>query len=136
MAITEGSLDTGVTLVPRWLRMAAAVKYSGLSKSYLYPAISEGKIRSVCLRAHEDATRGIRLVDRLSLDEFILTQNEAAETRIAAQREKIASRRKALAARQTRLEQKAAALESNADPRMEGPNPGTLVAGVRTPLDI
>jgi hypothetical protein len=95
--------------------MAAAVKYSGLSKSYLYPAISEGKIRSACLRAHEDATRGIRLVDRLSLDEFIITRNEATEARIAAQREKIVSRREALAARHTRLEQKAEELESNAD---------------------
>jgi replicative DNA helicase len=71
MRITEGPLDTRVALVPRWLRVAAAVKYSGLSKSYLYPAITEGKIRSACLRAHGGASRGIRLIDRFSLDEFV-----------------------------------------------------------------
>ena len=136
MSIIEGPLDTRVALVPRWLRMAAAVKYSGLSKSYLYPAIVDGKIRSACLRAHQEATRGIRLVDRLSLDEFIIARNEGVETRIAAQREKVASRLEALGGHQARLKQRAAKLESNAKHGKKRSNPETLVTGVRTPLDV
>ena len=48
MLTTEIQQDTHsgpVTLNPRWLRIPAALKYSGLSRSRLYELLSEKKIR-------------------------------------------------------------------------------------------
>jgi len=61
-----------VTLNPRWLRIPAAVKYSGLSRSRLYELLSERKIRSICVKSHKGAERGVRLLDRESIDTFKL----------------------------------------------------------------
>jgi hypothetical protein len=75
MLTTEIQQDTHsgpVTLNPRWLRIPAAVKYSGLSRSKLYELLSEGKIRSICLKSHKAAERGMRLLDRESIDTFML----------------------------------------------------------------
>jgi len=79
MLTTEIQQDTHsgpVTLNPRWLRIPAAVKYSGLSRSRLYELLSERKIRSICLKSHKGAERGVRLVDREldreSIDTFML----------------------------------------------------------------
>ena len=76
MLTTEIQQDTHsgpVTLNPRWLRIPAAVKYSGLSRSRLYELLSERKIRSICLKSHKGAERGVRLLDRESIDTFMLT---------------------------------------------------------------
>ena len=67
-----------VTLHPRWLRIPSAVKYSGLSRSRLYELIVEGSIKSICLKSHRDALRGVRLVDRESVDLFMESLQEAA----------------------------------------------------------
>ena len=70
MLSTEIQQDTHtgpVTLHPRWLRIPSAVKYSGLSRSRLYELIAEGSIKSICLKSHRDALRGVRLVDRESV---------------------------------------------------------------------
>ena len=75
MLTTEIQQDTHsgpVTLNPRWLRIPAAVKYSGLSRSRLYELLSERKIRSICLKSHKEAERGVRLLDRESIDTFML----------------------------------------------------------------
>jgi hypothetical protein len=75
MLTTEIQQDTHsgpVTLNPRWLRIPAAVRYSGLSRSRLYELISEGKIRSICLKSNKGAQRGMRLLDRESIDSFML----------------------------------------------------------------
>jgi hypothetical protein len=75
MLTTEIQQDTHsgpVTLNPRWLRIPAAVKYSGLSRSRLYELISEGKIQSICLKSNKRAERGVRLLDRESIDSFML----------------------------------------------------------------
>jgi hypothetical protein len=75
MLTTEIQQDTHsgpVTLNPRWLRIPAAVKYSGLSRSRLYELLSERKIRSICLKSHKGAERGVRLLDRESIDTFML----------------------------------------------------------------
>ena len=75
MLTTEIQQDTHsgpVTLNPRWLRIPAAVKYSGLSRSKLYELLAEGKIRSICLKSHKAAERGMRLLDRESIDTFML----------------------------------------------------------------
>jgi hypothetical protein len=75
MLTTELQQDTHggpVTLNPRWLRIPAAVKYSGLSRSKLYELLSEGRIKSICVKSHKGAERGIRLLDRESVDSFML----------------------------------------------------------------
>jgi hypothetical protein len=81
MLTTEIQRDTHsgpVTLNPRWLRIPAAVKYSGLSRSRLYELLSERKIRSICVKSHKGAERGVRLLDRESIDTFMLAlQSEA-----------------------------------------------------------
>jgi hypothetical protein len=61
------------TLQPPWLKVPAAVSYSGINRAKLYILMAEGQIKSasVCSRG---SSRGIRLVDRLSLDAF-LTKN-------------------------------------------------------------
>ena len=81
MITTDIQQDTytgPVTLNPRWLRIPSAVKYSGLSRSRLYELIVEGSIKSICLKSHRDALRGVRLVDRESVDLFMERLQEAA----------------------------------------------------------
>ncbi len=75
MLTTEIQQDTHsgpVTLNPRWLRIPGAIKYSGLSRSRLYELLAEGKIRSICLKSHKGAARGVRPLDRESIDSFML----------------------------------------------------------------
>jgi hypothetical protein len=59
-----------VNLKPRWLKVCTAVKYSGISRAVLYRLLAQGKIRSSSLRSR-GALRGIRLIDRDSLDAYI-----------------------------------------------------------------
>jgi hypothetical protein len=59
------------TLQPRWLKVPAAVSYSGLSRAKLYVLMAEGQIKSASVRSR-GRSRGIRIIDRLSLDEFLL----------------------------------------------------------------
>jgi hypothetical protein len=71
MLTTEIQQDTHtgpVTLNPRWLRIPSAVKYSGLSRSRLYELRAQGRIKSICLKGHQSAVRGVRLVDRESAE--------------------------------------------------------------------
>jgi len=80
MLTREIRLDTEgapVTLNPRWLRIPAAVKYSGLSRSRLYELLSEGSIRSICVKSQKWAQRGVRLIDRESIDLFMERQESA-----------------------------------------------------------
>jgi hypothetical protein len=79
--IQQGTHSGPVTLNPRWLRIPAAVKYSGLSRSRLYELLSEGKIRSICVKSHKGAERGVRLLDRESIDAFML----AFQTEVVSQ---------------------------------------------------
>src|SRR6516164_6779558 len=63
MLTREIQLDTEgapVTLNPRWLRIQATVKHSGLSRSRLYELLSEGSIRSICIKSQKWAQRGVR----------------------------------------------------------------------------
>jgi helix-turn-helix protein len=57
-------------LIPRWLRLPQAVAYSGLSRSRLYVLFTEGQIKAACVK-EPGAAKGTRLIDRLSLDEFL-----------------------------------------------------------------
>lgn len=54
----------------RWLSVKGAVAYSGIGKSRLYAAISQGLIVTSCLKEDGQA-RGTRLIKKSSLDEFI-----------------------------------------------------------------
>jgi hypothetical protein len=63
-----------VTLNLRWIRIPAAVKYSGLSRWRLYELLSEGKIRSICVKSQKWSQRGVRLIDRESIDLFMERQ--------------------------------------------------------------
>jgi hypothetical protein len=67
---TGGSRRTR-NVCPRRLRVPGAVKYSGLSRSKLYELLSNGRIRSICVRSQEGAQRGVRLIDRESIDSFM-----------------------------------------------------------------
>jgi len=74
-----------VTLNPRWLRMPSAVKYSGLSRSRLYELLAQGCIKSICLKSHNRALRGVRLVDRESIDQFMESRQEVVSRLPAAE---------------------------------------------------
>ena len=73
----QQDIHTGpVTLNPRWLRIPGAVKYSGLSRSRLYELLRDGRIKSICVKSHKRAERGVRLIDRESIDLFMESQGE------------------------------------------------------------
>jgi hypothetical protein len=79
MLPTEIQQDTHtgpVTLNPRWLRIPAAAKYFGLSRSRLYELLAQGRIKSICLKSHNNALRGVRLVDKESIDFFMESLQE------------------------------------------------------------
>ena len=81
MLTTEIQQDTHtgpVTLNPRWLRIPSAVKYSGISRSRLYELLPQGRIKSICLKSRNDALRGVRLVDRESIDLFMQSLQEVS----------------------------------------------------------
>ena len=59
-------------LMPRWLRISGAVRYSSVSRSLLYQWIATGKVRSISLKSNRGNVRGVRLIDRLSIDELML----------------------------------------------------------------
>jgi hypothetical protein len=66
-------VENPATLQPRWLKVPVAVSYSGLSRAKLYILMAEGLVKSASVRSR-GRSRGIRVIDRLSLDEF-LTKN-------------------------------------------------------------
>jgi hypothetical protein len=74
--IQQDTLTGPVTLNPRWLRMPSAVKYSGLSRSRLYELLAQRRIKSICLKSRTGALRGVRLVDRESIDLFMESLQE------------------------------------------------------------
>jgi hypothetical protein len=88
MLTTEIQKDTHtgpVTLNPRWLRIPSAVEYSGLSRSRLYELLAQGRIKSICLKSHNRALHGVRLVDRESIDQFMESRQELVSKRSAAE---------------------------------------------------
>lgn len=58
------------SLKPEFLRIPAAVEYSGLSRTSLYDFIAEGRLKSTVLRKRCNV-RGIRLVELKSLDALL-----------------------------------------------------------------
>jgi hypothetical protein len=71
-------LSNAPAIEPHWLKIPGAVRYSSLSRSKLYLEIDRGNIRSICLR-DKDKTRGVRLVERSSLESY-LAKHEGAKS--------------------------------------------------------
>ena len=71
-------LEDPVRLEPRWLRIPIAVSYSGISRAKLFILLSEGKIRSASITT-SGKRRGIRIVDRLSLDKYLNALSKGGE---------------------------------------------------------
>jgi hypothetical protein len=61
---------TGADIQQRWMRIPAAIAYSGLPRSSLYRLLSQRVIRSVSL-ASPNKMRGVRLIDRFELDTLL-----------------------------------------------------------------
>jgi hypothetical protein len=61
---------TGADVQSRWLRIPAAIAYSGISRAGLYMLLRTGAIRStmVCTNSF---IRGIRVVDRRAIDAYL-----------------------------------------------------------------
>lgn len=58
------------TFPPAWFPVAAAARYSGLSRALIYEHISDGALVSSTVK-RPGRTRGRRLVQRASLDRLI-----------------------------------------------------------------
>ena len=69
-ASVRDEIGKAAPLQPRWLRVADAVRVSGIGRSLIYQHIKARHIRSICLR-ERDKVRGIRLINAKSLDDFI-----------------------------------------------------------------
>jgi hypothetical protein len=63
-------LSTVINTEPPWLRVTAASHLFGLSRTYLFALIAEGKIKSRHVKRPE-AKRGIRLIETESLKAFV-----------------------------------------------------------------
>jgi hypothetical protein len=70
MAPSLQIVQNPATLQPRWQKVPAAVAYSGINRARLYILLAEGQIKSASVRS-KGRLRGIRLVDRESIDEFL-----------------------------------------------------------------
>ena len=57
-------------LRPEWLRITAAVTFTGVSRSRLYEWIAGGRIRSACIR-EKHQKKGTRLIHTESLTSFL-----------------------------------------------------------------
>src|ERR1700757_2049947 len=58
-------------VLPRWLRIPEAVEYSKINRSRIFALIADGSIVSAAVKHSKTAKRGIRLIDRLSLDQYL-----------------------------------------------------------------
>jgi hypothetical protein len=66
---------------PEWIRVDAAIKLFGLSRTKLYELIAERRIKSFCLR-ERNKIKGVRLISFDSLNQFL--ENEAKAQQEAA----------------------------------------------------
>jgi predicted DNA-binding transcriptional regulator AlpA len=65
---------------PVWLRVPTAVQQTGICQAKLYQWIKDGRIRSAHIR-EPNKTRGIRVIDAESLNEFIESMAVGGETK-------------------------------------------------------
>ena len=64
-------------LQPKYLRIPAAVSYSGMSRAKLYQLMAEGQIKSISVR-RKGRVRGLRMILAESLDHFLASFEEEA----------------------------------------------------------
>jgi hypothetical protein len=96
---------------PRWLRIDAAVRYSGINRSRLFKLIAEGVVRSASLKEHRGAKRGLRLIDRFSLDLYLETLAKPVEERLVREANELHLQEEALSKEQELLAQKQRGIE-------------------------
>jgi hypothetical protein len=53
---------------PDWLRITAAMAYSGLGRSMIYNLMDNKRISSILIKTDKRNVKGIRLISRASLD--------------------------------------------------------------------
>jgi len=58
-----------------WLRIAGAIEFSNIGKTTLYELINDGSIKSSVIKKRGN-TRGIRLIEKASLQAFLESQVE------------------------------------------------------------
>jgi hypothetical protein len=63
-------LDSDKLSLPAWFPVAAAARYSGLSRALIYEHIADGALVSSTVK-RPGRSRGRRLVQRVSLDRLI-----------------------------------------------------------------
>ena len=90
---------------PRWLRIPAAVTYSGICRSRLFRMIRDGEIQSACLQEHPKAKRGVRLIDRLSLDLVLERLCQPVEQRLVKEAQILNEQQTQLAKKQDEIHQ-------------------------------
>jgi hypothetical protein len=74
-------------VLPEFIRIPSKglCPWTGLSRAKIYQLMSEGKLRTVCLRKR-GATRGTRLIHLQSLLDYLKAQMEGGERRAPRQR--------------------------------------------------
>ena len=68
---------------PEWIRVDAAVKLFGISRTKLYQLITDRRIKSFCLR-ERNKLKGCRLISFDSLSEFLENEAKAQEAAVSA----------------------------------------------------
>lgn len=70
--------DDGTPIRSQYLRVREVLKFYPLRKSMLYQLMRSGKIKSFVIK-HRSAQRGIRLIDRDSLDLYLKKEAEKSK---------------------------------------------------------
>jgi len=91
---------------PRWLRVSQVVTYSGINRSRLFRLISEGVLKTASIKESAHSTRGIRLIDRYSLDLYLEQLCMPLEHKLVAEAQALAQKERELAQKQAELAQK------------------------------
>jgi hypothetical protein len=83
---------------PRWLRIPEAVQYCNINRSRIFALIADGSIVSAAVKHSKTAKRGIRLIDRLSLDQYLERLCIPQEQQLAAEASALAKEQEAIKA--------------------------------------
>ena len=76
--ILSETYPNGHAIRSRYIRVAQALEWYPFKRAKLYELISSGRIRSFVLK-ERGAIRGLRLIDRDSLDDYIESKAAIAE---------------------------------------------------------
>jgi hypothetical protein len=107
----------------RWLRIPGAVAYSGINRSRLFKLLAQGVIKSACLKEHRGAKRGLRLIDRFSLDLYLEKLSKPVEERLVTEFNELLSQEQELTKQQQFLAQKQRAIQQQLTQIRARPSP-------------